>query len=306
MKSLMKQSGRGISFLLAKIPLKVRWGLAFLISFLIFDLLRFRRKIIITNIGVVFPEKSLKEKASLGRQSLARLIYNLFEFCLFPVIDQNWIEKSIEFRGLENLEKAYQKGQGVLLLSLHLGHGDMAISMLAERGFDLYVISKHFKSKWLNDFWFGTRKRFGAHFIDPHGRQTSFDILKALKNKGGVIFVLDQYMGPPYGLETTFFGVKTGTAYGLSLFASKTGAPVVPVWAFRDKFGKTIVEAGPEIPLQQRATRDETLLATTQHYNFILEDLIRRHPSDWMWLHRRWKKYHFDHPSSDKSKNSAI
>lgn len=306
MKSLLAQFGKILSSLLQRIPAPLSWGVARLLAFLIFDVFRFRRKVILANINVVFPNLIQSAKIKLGRESMARLFYSLYEFCLFPVIDDRWISENVEFRGLENLTEAYSKDRGVLLLSLHLGHGDLAISMLAHKGFPLYVISKHFKSKWLNDFWFGTRQRFGAHFIDPHGRQTSFDILKALKNKGGVIFVLDQYMGPPYGLETTFFGVKTGTAYGLSLFASKTKAPVIPVWAYRDERGKTIIEAGREVPLVEKDSREETLLATTQNYNSVLEELIRQQPQDWMWLHRRWKKFIFDHPSEDKSKNLAI
>jgi len=261
------------------------------IAILFFDVFRFRRKIMMQNIQIVFPEKSQKVKIILARNSIKKIIYSFYEFCLLPSIDDKWIQQNIHFKGLDFLDQARLKNKGVLLLSLHLGHGDMAISMIAHRGYPLYVISKHFKVKWLNDFWFGTRKRFGANFLDPHGRNSSFDILKILKQKGILIFVLDQYMGPPYGLETTFFGVKTGTAYGLSLFALKTGAPVLPVWTYRDKNGKNVIEFGPEIPLAPELSKDEILLATTQQYNHVIETLIQKHPEDWLWIHRRWKKY---------------
>ena len=294
MRSLLAILGRILSQILFRIPYSIRWFFISIMAFIIFDLLRFRRKIMLQNLDIVFPNKSLHEKVILARTSVKKILYSFYEFCLLPSIDEEWIKNQVYFKGLEFIDQARQKDKGVLLLSLHLGHGDMAISMIAHRGYPLYVISKHFKSKWLNDFWFGTRQRFGAHFLDPHGRNSSFEILKILKQKGLLIFVLDQYMGPPYGLETSFFGVKTGTAYGLSLFALKTGAPVLPVWTYRDELGKNVIEFGPEIDLVQEVTKDQTLLMTTQKYNHVLEELILKHPEEWLWIHRRWKKYFSD------------
>lgn len=250
----------------------------------------------LNNIKIVFPDLDENSRIKLARNSLKKQIYNFIEFCLLPCIDETWIKKNVEFQGLYHLEKALKKEKGVLLLSLHLGHGDMAISMLAHKGYPLYVISKFFKIKWLNDFWFGTRSRFGAHFLSPHGSNSSFDILRILKNKGVLIFVLDQYMGPPFGLETTFFGVKTGTAYGLSLFSIKTEAPVLPIWTYRDSQGKHIIALGEEVKPIIRETRDQSLLFTTQQYNETLEKLILSYPEDWLWFHRRWKKFRSDLP----------
>lgn len=291
MRSLLAVCGRTLSQILILIPESIRWFFASMAAVVLYDVLRFRRAIVLRNLDIVFPLKSREEKIKLGRNSIKKLIFNFYEFCLFAVINDAWIKDHTLIKGSENLDEAMKKNKGILLLSLHLGHGDMAISMLAHRGYPLSVISKHFKVKWLNDFWFGARQRFGANFLDPHGKNSSFDILRILKKRGIVIFVLDQYMGPPYGLETTFFGVKTGTAYGLSLFSLKTEAPVLPVWTYRDESGRNVIEIGSEILPEQRASRDESLLATTQKYNYILEELIRQHPEDWMWIHRRWKKY---------------
>ena len=297
-RSLLVVCGRILSFLLSCIPEAFIWCGSSFCAVILFDVFRFRRKIILKNLEIVFPDLTHQEKHKIARRSLGKLVYNFYEFCLFPVIDDSWIQDHTEFLGLENLDKALMKNKGVLLLSLHLGHGDMAISMLAHKGYSLNVISKHFKMKWLNDFWFGARKRFGANFMDPHGKNSSFDILRCLKKNQMIIFVLDQYMGPPYGIKTHFFGKPTGTAYGLALFSIKTGAPVVPIWSYRNKEGKNIIEVGMEISTIIKSTREDSLLATTQSYNSILEHIIQKHPDDWMWIHRRWKKFRSDLPEN--------
>jgi KDO2-lipid IV(A) lauroyltransferase len=245
----------------------------------------------LNNIAIALPDLSEAARLQIVRQHVFYIFYNFFEFCLFSQIDQAWIDRNIIFDDISELEKALAQQKGVLILSLHLGHGDMAIAMLTRKGIPMTVISKHFKYQWLNDFWFDSRKKYGTHFIDPHGRTTSFDILKSLKNKEAITFVIDQFMGPPYGLETTFFGVKTGTAYGLALFALKTKVPVVPVYTYRDKQMRNHIVALPPVEFKEGNSKDETLLNMTQKYNYVLEDIIRRHPEHWLWLHRRWKKY---------------
>jgi KDO2-lipid IV(A) lauroyltransferase len=155
----------------------------------------------------------------------------------------------------------------------------------------LHLISKTFKSKWLNDFWFSVRRQKGMQFIEPHGKEASFRILRALREKSGVIFVMDQFMGKPYGVETTFFEHSTGTAYGLALFAMKTEVPVVPVFTFRDSEGRTVIKAEPPLPFENFGDREITIQKMTQKYNNKLEEIVRRHPEQWMWVHRRWKKF---------------
>lgn len=260
------------------------------IGFLWFDVVRLRRKIVLGNLDIVFPNKPREEKVRIGRKSLFNLGRSFVEFLTLPQIDAKWVEENFVVVGAEKVD-AYQKAnQGVLLLSLHMGNGDMACSMLSLLGFKLHLISKKFKVKWLNDYWFGVRSKMGTFFIDAHGKRTSFDILKALSKGEHVIFVLDQYMGRPEGIPTEFFGQRTGTAYGLSLFHAKTQAPVIPIYTLRGEDLKTYVYFGDEITLEDLGDREETLRYMTEKYNRVLEDIILKTPEQWMWVHRRWKK----------------
>lgn len=98
-------------------------------------------------------------------------------------------------------------------------------------------------------------------------------------------------MGPPIGVRTKFFGRETGTAMGLALMAERTGAPVVPMYTVRQPDGSAIVIFEPEIPMQDFGPRDETIARMTQVYTDKIEEIVRKHPEQWMWIHRRWKDF---------------
>lgn len=281
-----------IGFFFFFCPLFVRLFLVKIFSWFIYDLLKFRRWTLLKNISIAFPEKTKAEKHQIAKNSIKNLALGLFEFLSLSWVSQDWQQQNVFFDGLENYNNAKNQNKGVLLLSLHLGNGDYGCAMFAFRAIDIYLISKKFKAKWINDFWFGVREKMGVRFIDPHGSKTPFEILSALKAKKGVIFVLDQFMGKPYGIETTFFGRKTGTAYGLALFAIKSKAPVVPVYTYRDQSLRLHVVFDPEIKyFGTSENRDLQIIEMTQNYNQWIEEKVKSYPDQWMWIHRRWKKW---------------
>jgi KDO2-lipid IV(A) lauroyltransferase len=90
----------------------------------------------------------------------------------------------------------------------------------------------------------------------------------------------------------------TGTAYGLAVFEMKMGAPVIPIWNWRDReSGKFHVCIEPPVICDfdgehpKSLDKDTRILRMTENYNRILEEIIRKKPEQWMWIHRRWKKY---------------
>jgi len=176
---------------------------------------------------------------------------------------------------------------------MHLGNGDVMASALVLKGIPVQLITKVFKNKFLNDIWFSIRGAQGVQFIDAHGKNTAFEVLKGLRSQNAVVFVLDQYMGKPYGIETTFFGKKTGSAYGLALFYQKTKAPILTVYAYQGSDQKMHLCIDPPLNMDHllKENREENNLLLTQAFCDKIEEVIKKHPQEWLWLHRRWKDY---------------
>lgn len=280
-----------IAFCLSLIPRRLQWWMGSALGWLWWNVFRFRRFTLLRNITIAFPDLPKEERLRLIRRSLSWMGFNIFETLQIPRFNERNVRSRVTLHGVEHLEQALAQGKGVLLLSLHLGNGDLAAVSLPLLGHKIHLISKKFKVKRLNDVWFGMREAKGTRFIDPHGKDNAFQILKALRANEPVVFVIDQFMGRPYGIPTTFFGRPTATAYGLSLFAAKTRAPVLPIFTYFDEDLHGHVEFGPIIPFEEFADKDVQLTRMTQKYNSVLEQLITAHPEQWMWVHRRWKRW---------------
>jgi KDO2-lipid IV(A) lauroyltransferase len=289
MKQLIGLFFKALSFVISHLPRFLREGIATGIGILWFDVLRIRRDVALANLQIAFPEMPLAERTRIARASLVGMGRTIVEFTYFPFFSRKDVDRLFVIEGLEYVQEARKLGKGVIFLSMHLGNGDYAGSALSLTGLPLHLISKEFKARWLNDMWFGMRKKHGTRFISPE--KSSFDILRALKRNEIVIFVLDQFMGPPIGVRTMFFGKETGTAAGLALMAGRTGAPVIPSYTYRRPDGKVAAVFEAPIPYLDDGPRDRNIAVMTQAYTDKIESIVRRHPEQWMWIHRRWKEF---------------
>ncbi len=293
MKTFIGWLGRGLSYWLRLMPHSWRMAVGALLGWLWFDVFRIRRRVILDNLEKAFPHLSQAERRRLGRNSCFNMGRSVVEYSLLPSLNLEQVDREFIFEGWEEMERVRQRaaseGKGLLLLTLHLGNGDLACGALSLKGLPMALISKEFKVTWLNELWFGMRAKLGTEFIPP--RNSSYAILKALKKQKMVIFVLDQFMGPPIGVETTFFGHPTGTALGLAVMAQRSKAPVVPVYTYRRDDGKTVIRFDSEIAFEERGTAEESQALMTQVYTDYLESVVRLYPEQWMWVHRRWKEF---------------
>lgn len=272
-----------------RLILKVHQWIGNLIGILWFDVLRIRRAVAIENIRLSFPEWSEDEIVKTARQSLLVMGQNIAWIAAMPFLTKNKILRAVRIVGLENYWKAQEKGKGVIALALHLGCGDLGISTLSLSGIPTHVITKRLKTQWMNRFWFSLRQRQGTRLIAD--RNSHFQILRALKDNELVIFVLDQFTGPPIGVRTQFLGRETGTSFGLALVAERTQATVIPMYhRFLDN-GLSEVHIEKEVPFEIKESRKQTMIHMTQVYTDKLEEIVRKYPQQWMWVHRRWKTF---------------
>jgi len=133
---------------------------------------------------------------------------------------------------------------------------------------------------------FNYRNAYGAVAVE-RGRET-LRLIKALKTGGSVAILIDQDTKVKSRF-VDFFGMKAATPVGAAILAMKTGAAVVPTYIFLGEDNKQHMHILPEIPLVLTGDEENDMLTNTQNYTRFIEEQIRQHPTQWVWMHERWK-----------------
>lgn len=187
--------------------------------------------------------------------------------------------------GAENMEAARARGRGVLVLTAHTGNWDM-MGLWAARNYPLTIISKNLRNPGVNRFWMEVRATAGLDIVPA--RKSYRACLSVMKKNGLLGFILDQNTLRKDGVFVDFFGKPACTTPGLAFLAAHAQAPVVPVFMFRQLDGSHRVHVLPLI--EPPADRSEkAILEATQRYTRVIEEVVRKHPDQWIWMHRRWR-----------------
>jgi KDO2-lipid IV(A) lauroyltransferase len=192
----------------------------------------------------------------------------------------------LEIEGMAHLQAALSAGHGAILLTAHLGNWEVLVRAAAAAGRPVHVLTKRMHRGWAEAAWRALR-RDGAHLL--HERGSGRRVLEALARGEVVALVLDQHDASPQALRAPFFGRLAATNTGLARVALASAAPVVPVFTHRRPDGEHHVVFGAPLAVPAPGTRGARVEALTRACLDTIEAEIRRHPEQWLWIHRRWK-----------------
>ena len=244
-----------------------------------------RRRIAEDNIRRCLPELGPKGWTRILRSNAEHYGVLALELAhMFTPIEGHWrayVERTTRVEGLQNWEKAHARGKGVLFCSAHLANWEFAAAAGTVAGMKVMIVTRKLKPQWLHD-WL-EKVRLSAGTPAAYQPRTVPAVMKRLRDGEGVVFVMDQYMPPPMGAPTRFFGVLVDTLAAIPPLARRTGAAILPVRQIRGRDGIVRIIVDPEIPLGEDDQSDNQRLAN------LVESWIRAEPGQWLWVHRRFK-----------------
>lgn len=265
-----------------------RWAYAFSrwLGFIWWHLLRYRRRVMLDNLACAFPDLDGAARRRLGRQACQHLVLTFWEVFRLPRYHRVGLAEMVRTEGMQNLVAADAKGKGVLILSGHLGSWEVAVAGVAQGGWPASLVVKNFGPA-MDHFMTTVRERSQLAVIRARGAVRP--IMKALKNKETVVFVLDQNATRSIGVFVDFFGKPACTMSALAVLAQRTGAAVVPAVPIRTGPGQHLMRVLPEIPWQEQGDREASVQHMTQVYTQVIEQAIIANPEQWFWTHKRWR-----------------
>jgi len=244
----------------------------------------YRKEVAIKNFKIAFPEMTDEECKKMLHKHFRHLGRLVLEYMISFTIRKSDFDNWFVAPDTTPLKEAVAEGKGAILLGTHMGPCDVGVVMTQLAGFPLVLVGKRTPIHWVTRLLFGMREIHGVEAL-PEERVVT-DIIRALKKNKIVVMVMDQYLGPPQGVMSKFFGQETGTSQGVAVFADRFKVPVVPVWSFRREDGR--IELVVEKRLDLTGLNQEQI---TQKCNDEIEKMVRRVPEQWFWVHKRWKPF---------------
>ena len=274
--------------MLGVLPRPMARGLAAGTVRLLLLLLPKMRKTAEFNLRLAFPEWSEAQRRDVLNGMASNLGWMAAEFARMPAYTRENIENVVVLDGHENFLAGKSRGKGVIYLTGHIGAWELSSYAHALYGFPLHYMARPLDNAPLDVMVNEYRGRSGNKPI--YKNEAARMMLKVLKDAGTIGILADQNTMPGEGVFVDFFGTPACTTSGIARVALHTDAAVVPGYAYWDKnLRKYRLRFDPPLELTRTGDAERDIRENTQRFTKVIEEIIRKHPEQWVWVHARWK-----------------
>lgn len=270
---------------LSRLPFPVLYFISDVLSFLAFHVVRYRRKVVFSNLKGCFPEKSDREIYAIARRFYTNLSDVIIELVKSFDLDIDDIRKRVKFNQKEILNNYLNQGQPVFCMAAHQCNWEWILyGFHANFDFPADPVYKPLANKKFDKLMFENRTRFGGNPIPKDS--AAREIIKRRKTPRAFALVADQSpMMPTDKYWTKFLGRDTPFYVGTEQLAGLVNAPVAFFGIRRVKRGYYEIDTIKigEPPYEKDSN------AVIERYARELEKYILQAPADWLWSHNRWK-----------------
>lgn len=249
---------------------------------------RFNRPIAMKNLEIAFPE--------LDRAAHLKILDGMYrnwgrmiaEFTHSRDLDRSNIEKFVTYDGMDNLNHALAvaQGGGGIVLTAHFGNWELLPLAHSIYGYRIAIIERPLRNPFIDKMVQEVRVSAGNAIIPR--KRAAHTMLRYLRDKWHIAVAID--LDVRRGVFVDFFGKPASTTDGVARLAMATGVPVVPAFMVRQGSSpRHKITVLPMVEIVKTRDREQCVRENTQRMTDIVEQMIRRYPEHWNWIHRRWK-----------------
>lgn len=269
-------------YVVAWLPWSLKLGIGKALGLLAWRFVKRRRQITATNIALCFPEKNAEQQRQLVKETFIANGIGLVEtatgWCRHP----ESLRHRVAYNGQEHLIRAKAQGKGVLVVGIHFSTLDLG-GALQTLFTPADVVYRPHNNPLFERFMTRARSRLFGQAIDRHDLR---GVIRRIKAGHIVWYSPDQDFGRDVSVFAPLFGQQAATIRLTGKIARMTGAPVVPIMFHRNPDNRSYtIECLPAF--DNFPSGDDVADAT--RVNEFIERAIRKHPEQYLWLHRRFK-----------------
>ncbi len=276
---------------LGRLPLRALYGIAHVVGDGAYLFRHSARKAVIANMRQVMgPDASKREVRRAAREVFRNATRYYADLLHIPRLDvQRFYRERLELEGLEYLQAAQAAGRGAVVVSAHFGNPEMAVQGLGAAGVTFYALTEPLQPPALSEFTHWLRSHHGHEY-----RTVSFSAVKEamrrLRGGGLVALLLDRDVGGT-GVPMEFCGAETRIPLGAVDLALRTGAELIPAWAWRLDGYRFRAVLGPPLEVVRTGDFDEDVRTNAQRLLHVFEGRLRSDPGQWAVLEPIWKEH---------------
>jgi len=277
------------------LPFRVLYFVSDIVFLLLYYVVGYRKKVVMNNLRIAFPEKSEKELKVIMKKFFSHFIDIFMEMIKTFSISNEEILKRFRLTNPEELEAFMGRNKNILLMSSHYGNFEWLFSLNLRVDHNGFAAYKKVKNKYFNNYIVRSRSRFNTTLIPTKQiiPELSKNDKKGISSVYGML--IDQSPKSKRAFHwTTFFGKEVPVITGTEMLAKKYDYAVMYIETTKVKRGfyETKMEILTENP------REVPDFEITDLFMKKLEAHIRKEPAYYFWSHKRFK--HMRENESDK------
>jgi len=248
-----------------------------------------RRRIALDNLTEAYRDQ-------LSPQQVERIARGVFRHVGQSAAESMWLrgrlttqrlDEIMVLEGWEQLQDAFSRGRGVMLITAHIGNWEIGAHVLAVKFGPIYSVAKPLKNKRVDEYVNCFREACAQVIIDRSGALR--ELVRVLREGRLVIILADQHAHAG-GIQVKFFGRDAWTVTAPAAIALRLGCPVALGYCYRDDDGlRHHVVLDEIVEFTPTGDREGDIRRATEYMTQKIEGYVRLRPEQWFWLHRRWK-----------------
>jgi len=275
-------------FLASIMPKSLVYKIFKFISILLFKIDKKRRKLTIKNLTLSFVEKNDVEIENLAKQSYIELSKTVAEiiFIINRQLDINSLVTNAE-EAVEKLSR-YKNDGAKVYITAHFSNWELLAQFMAINGFTLTGIGRRGNNELIEDNITTPFRQMNGN-KNIYKKNAIMQMIKVIKENASLGLLVDQKAGHQNSVRTTFFGRDVMTTTSVAMLKLKYNPILISIFTLRDSNGRYRVVINDPIEYEPVGDKNEDIKNITQLCNDAVEGIVKSYPSQWFWMHNRWK-----------------